>query len=133
MLHTIEQLEEQRKQTLNTQTNALDNGHIKVSEAYGRRINRIDAQIQELSKPDGIFLLRNACAFIYKVSPTLPLTITVIDEPTGNTAFELIEDITGEYLEIYVQSEFREQSPHINTFTSTHDIVQWAIDTTLFN
>jgi len=53
-----------------------------------------------------------------------------IEQINGEGDFiEMIEDITGEYWEFYINSEFIEQSPHMNTFDNDIECIRWFITT----
>ena len=72
----------------------------------------------------------------YKVtySPMLPMSF-IIDPPREATdpvlLVEGIEDITGEYIDFYINSKFICQSAHINNFENLDEIANWFIHTEL--
>ena len=58
-----------------------------------------------------------------------PLHKTVaVHDIEGHELFEAVEDITGEYMEFYKESEFLDQSPHIGNFAGVQDCIEWFIN-----
>lgn len=79
-------------------------------------------------------MLINGHEYKVTINPMLPIRID-IDTPRETTdpvlIIEGIEDITGEYIEFYINSEFICQSPHINNFENINEIINWFIQTEL--